>query len=274
MLSIIFSGTAPILDNIPKTVLNLKSETKALMHLCTGVTCIQTGFFVPSQTGSHVFKMQFSGPASNAANGCYLAVDGQVIINKTEPVPSGFTNSTPISLVAGESYSFCFSVPMGKPPNEGSQGIAAFWYAVNGGANQLAQDNQFYTVTDLNSNPQYNSNSILQSLISSGTPSYIRPIANIVPTNVTSNNQIATVPCPAIVPSVSTSVINTMGNEFHCPVPVPSPVTCYRDICVMPPLVDSPGETKPVTAAPALPRKDWYREIVDRNIQNLQFIQH
>jgi hypothetical protein len=272
MLSIVFSGTAPILDNIPKTVLSLKNEVKALMHLSNGITCVQTGFFVPTQTGSYVFKMQFSGPATNAANGCFLAVNGTTIINEVGALPSGFKNSSPIPLTSGESYSFCYSVPMDR--QDASRGIAAFWYSVDDGANQLVQDNQFYTVTDLNSNPLYNANSILQSLISSGTPSYIKPIANLLPTNVTANNLIATVPCPAIVPSISTSVINTMSNDFHCPVPVPSPVTCYRDICVMPPLVDSPGETKPVTSAPALPRKDWYREIVNRNIQNLQFIQH
>ena len=245
MLSIVYSGQEPLFNNVLKAGLNLLDQIKALVHLCSGVTCVQTGFFVPTETGSHVFKMQFIGPASNAANGCYLAVDGTVIINQTSAVPAGFTNSSSISLVAGKGYSFCYAVPIGTPSHLGSRGINAFYYSVNGGADKLIQDNQFYTVTDLNSNPLYNANSILQSLINSATPSYIKPLANVMPTDISSNTSIATVPCPAVVPSISTSVLNTMSNQFHCPVPVPSPVTCYRDICVMPPLIDSPGQSTP-----------------------------
>jgi len=241
MLTTIYSGTAPLLTSLIKTTVSFSSDTVAMINLyqAGGVACVQTGYFVPTQTGSYVFKILFNG---YAGNGCFLAINGEVKLDRTTAF-TGWANSTSISLVAGQSYSFCYSVPIGP------KGVDALKYSINGGADQDIQDNQIYTTTDLNSNPLYNANSILQSLISSRTPSYIAPLANIMATNVTANNRIATVPCPAVVPSISTGVLNTMENQFHCPVPVPSPVTCYRDICVMPPLKDPPPPPPPPTTS-------------------------
>jgi hypothetical protein len=196
----------------------MSTQVAATIQAYRNVSAIQVGYFVPVQTGDHAFRI-------NTGNGCYLALNGQILLNTNNF--NGWANSANVQLIAGQSYSISISVPIG------ANGITSLLYSFNGGTAQAIQNTQIYSTTDMSSNPLYNANAILQSLIVSGTPSYLRPLANIMITNITANNRIATVPCPAIIPSVS-GVIRSMETLFFNPLPFANPVTCYRDICVMP----------------------------------------
>jgi hypothetical protein len=225
-LSTLWIGSTTLVSNTTVARSSVSQEISALLQTYGKVSAVQSGYFVPTQTGNHAFKI-------NTGNGCFLAVNGTALLNLNNF--SGWANSANISLIAGQSYSFVLSVPIGA-----QRGITSIVYSFAGGADQAIQNNQIYSATDINSNPIHNSNAILQSLISSGTPAYLLPVANIMPTNITANNRIATVPCPAVIPSTSTGVRQSMENNFHFPCPVQTPVTCYRDIVVTPPIVDPP----------------------------------
>ena len=224
MLNTIYAGQAPLISNTIQALRAVSTEVGATIQSYRNVSAVQVGYFVPVQTGDHAFRI-------NTGNGCYLALNGQILLNVNNF--SGWANSANVALVAGRSYSISISVPIG------ANGITSLLYSYNGGTAQAIQNTQIYSTTDMSSNPLYNANAILQSLITSATPGYITPIANVLPTNVTANNLIATVPCPAVIPSVS-GVVRSMESLFLNPVPFINPVTCYRDICVMPPLKDPP----------------------------------
>lgn len=229
-LNTLWSGTAALVSNTTTARAAVSPEFSALLQTYNSVSIVQSGFFVPTQTGNHSFKV-------NTGNGCYLAVDGTVLLNTYNF--SGWANSANISLVAGQSYSFLYSVPVVN------KGVTSLVYSFNGGGDQNIQNNQIYSTTDINANPIHNANAILQGLIGSRTPNYIRPIANVIPTNITANNLIATVPCPAVIPSISSPVLQSMNNNFHFPCPVQTPVSCYRDIVVTPPVIDPPRPSEP-----------------------------
>lgn len=229
MLNTLYAGQAPLISNTIQALRAVSNEVAATIQSYRNVSAIQVGYFVPVLTGNHAFRIL-------TGNGCYLALNGQVLLNTNNF--NGWANSANVLLQAGQSYSISISVPVG------ANGITSLLYSFNGGTAQNIQNTQIYSTTDISSNPLYNANAILQSLIASGTPAYLLPTANIMPTNITANNRIATVPCPAIIPSVS-GVIKSMENLFLNPVPFINPVTCYRDICVMPPLKDPPPPPPP-----------------------------
>lgn len=231
-LNTLWVGDTVLVNNTATARATVSPEFSALLQTYNSVAIVQSGFFVPTQTGNHSFKI-------NTGNGCFLAVNGTVLLNTNNF--SGWANSANINLVAGQSYSFLYSVPIVN------RGVTSLLYSLNGGADQTIQNNQIYSTTDINSNPIHNANAILQGLIASRTPAYIGPLANIMPTNITGNNLIATVPNPAIIPSISTPVLQSMDNSFHFPCPVQTPVSCYRDIVVTPPIIDPP---KPPPPAP------------------------
>lgn len=240
-LSTLWIGSTTLVNNTVTARAAVSQEVSALLQTYGKVSVVQSGYFVPTQTGNHAFKI-------NTGNGCFLSVSGTTLLNLNNF--SGWANSANISLVAGQSYSFIYSVPIGA-----QRGITSLVYSFAGGPDQAIQNNQIYSATDINSNPIHNSNAILQSLISSGTPAYLLPLANIMPTNLTGNNRIASVPCPAIIPSPSTPVLQSMNNNFHFPCPVQTPVTCYRDIIVTPPVIDPP---KPPPSAAVSTRTTGY----------------
>lgn len=229
--STLWSGSAPLVNNTATARAAISQDVSALLQTYGKVAVVQSGYFVPTQSGNHSFKI-------NTGNGCFLSVGGTALLSTINF--SGWANSANINLVAGQSYSFVYVVPIGA-----QRGITSLVYSYAGGPDQAIQNNQIYSTTDINSNPIHNSNAVLLSVLASGTPAYLLPFANIMPTNVTANNRIASVPCPAIIPSPSSGVRQSMDNNFHFCLPVQTPVTCYRDIIVTPPVVDPPPPPAP-----------------------------
>lgn len=230
----LFSGPAPLFSNPTKLISGISSDDFVRISQANAsreygqVSVVQTGYFVPSATGNHVFKIR-------AGAGAFLAINGVTLIDTTA---STLTTSSPISLTQGKSYSFVFSSSLATQ-GASDMSVQTFVYNVGGGADQEIQDNQLYSINDPLSNPLYSANTVLQAMIASQTPAYLNPIANIMPTDISFNNSIATVPCPAIIPSNSNSVLNSMNNTFLYPLPAQTPQTCYRDIVIMPPVVDT-----------------------------------
>lgn len=229
----LFSGPAPLFSNPTKLISGISSDDYVRISQADAsreygqVSVVQTGYFVPNETGDHQFKIR-------AGAGAFLAINGVTLINTTA---STLTTSANISLTVGKSYSFVFSASLATQ-GAADMSVQTFVYNVGGGSDKEIQDNQIYSINDPLSNPLYSANSVLQAMIASQTPAYLNPIANIMPTDISFNNSIATVPCPAIIPSNSNSVLNSMNNAFLYPLPAQTPQTCYRDIVIMPPVVD------------------------------------
>lgn len=228
------------------------------------VVVIQAGYFVPNETGLHRFRLR---KAQNAYPG-YIndgpgidTLEVLLYINGIKHISGKVTNEGDVvvsqdipNLTANSPVSFVWAGALGIPTGQQNPPYRFTTFLdleVNGVYRHFDQfQGQFRSVRDLASNPIFNANIVLQTLRSSSTPSFVAPLQDIIDTNILSNNSIATVPCPAIIPSVCTSTANTIAEPYVVPVPVPTkdpekPVICY------PPVIDAPPEV-PQVPLPAI----------------------
>jgi len=182
----LFSGLVPVIDQKTTNATSvLPTSVASKLQAYKGAYSLQVGFFTPTQNGSHTFNV-------TSSNGSYLVIDGQSVINTTG---SG-TTSNSISLTGNQPVSFVYAGPLG------SAGVNGITYSVGGGSLQPIQNNQISTPTDIHSNPLLSVNTIIATINSSATPGIVKPTANVLPTNILANSSIATVPAPAVFPSM------------------------------------------------------------------------
>lgn len=237
MFNTIYAGYSPILSDGSAVVEVLPEDVYPVVEAFSGTSVIQAGYFTPTDTGTHTFNVDTS-------NGAYLVIDGQVLVNTY----SNGTVSANISLTEGQPVSIVYSAPIG-PENS----INSVSYDVNGRTNLDIQDTQLHTTMDLLSGPFITPTAILSAVLESSTPDCVAPIANIVPTDISSNSLIATVPAPAIVLSVS----NVFYDQVLSPgastiAAVPAPLTGFDSgvtsntatvapPTILPPIIDPPA---------------------------------
>lgn len=240
MFNTIFAGYSPILSNGAEVVTILPEEVYPVVEAFSGTSVIQAGYFTPTDTGTHTFNI-------STGNGVYLAIDGQILANTY----SNGTVTANINLVADQPVSIVYSAPIG--PNNSINSVS---YDVNGRTNLEIQDTQLHTPMDLISGPFITPTAILSTIIDASTPAHVDPIANIVPTDVTSNTLIATVPTPAIIPAVANvfydSVLSPGGGTI---LSVPQPLSGFdagitsntstvTPPTILPPIIDPPATTQ------------------------------
>lgn len=241
MFNTLFSGFAPFFDgDNTKSKDGIPEALAASLQAYSEISVLQSGYFTPTLSGDHAFSI-------NSPNGAYMAIDGQVVIDTNNT--SGTSTNTITSLVAGQPYSFVYSAPFGAFSLTNM--INSVSLSVGGGASGPLQNTQFSAPTDLVSDPTNNPYIPFAGLFDgSFTPPWVKPIANVLPTNVMSNTNIATVPTPAIVPGITSTTTNSVYNTLPHPMPIvkpaqpDSPTIPYLDdtriICRMPILIDSP----------------------------------
>ena len=249
MFNTLFSGYAPFFDgDNTKSKDGIPEALAASLQAYSDMTVLQTGFFTPTISGDHAFSI-------NSPNGSYMAIDGQVLIDTNST--SGTSTNTITSLVAGQPYSFVYSAPFGAFSLTNM--INSVSLSVSGGASGPLQNTQFSSPTDLVSNPTNNPYIPFASVFDgSFTPPWMNPVANVLPTNVMSNTDIATVPNPAIIPGITAAASNSAYNTLPVPMPVvqpaqyDNPTLSYKDdirpACVMPVLIDNPSVSPPMPA--------------------------
>jgi hypothetical protein len=203
MLNTLFAGWSPILDSADWDSI-LGPEYAASLHAFGEASVVQSGYYTPTQSGDHTFNI-------STANGSYLAIDGETLVESFSNAT--LQTNTIVSLVAGQPYSFVYSVPLGGSNNT----VNSVSVAVNGGTAQTIQQNQLTAPYGGFSNPLINPAAFLNSIVDSYTPDCVFPIANVMPTNVLANTLIATVPGPAILTSITQDQSNAVLNQIPVP---------------------------------------------------------
>lgn len=204
MLNTLFAGWSPILDNFDWAN-SIGADTVTSLRAFSEASVIQSGYYTPTQSGDHTFSI-------SSANGAHLTVNGKAVINSFST--GALQTNTIVSLIAGQPYSFVYSVPVGGANNT----INSITVAVGAGAAQTIQRNQLTAPSGMMGNPLINPLSHLDTLNGSLTPACILPIANLMPTNVLANNLIATVPGPAILTAITNNHSNAILNQIPAPI--------------------------------------------------------
>ena len=203
MLNTLFAGWSPILDSTDWDSI-FGPEYTASLHAFGEASVVQSGYYTPTQSGDHTFNI-------SSANGSYLAINGETLVESFSNAT--LQTNTIVSLVAGQPYSFVYSVPLGGANNT----VNSVSVAVNGGTAQTIQQNQLTAPYGSFSNPLINPAAFLNGIANSYTPACVFPIANVMPTNVLANNLIATVPGPAIHTSITQDFSNAQLNQIPVP---------------------------------------------------------
>lgn len=207
MLTTLFSGYANLIPGSTSSLFRELSINQAtIASSLNNVSVIQTGFFTPTVSANHHFKM-------TTDTGGYLAIDGTVLINTTS---NGSHTSANIMLEAGKKYTITMNTGRGGEDNK-------LVYALNGGSNLSITSTQLSAPTYTPANPSYNPGSVFSTLFEAvKTPESINPSANIIATDVMSNTFIATVPGPAI--GVYTANIQAAYSNNYSVTPIPYPI--------------------------------------------------
>jgi len=204
MLNTLFAGVSPILDNYDWAN-SIGADTVTTLRAFGEASVIQSGYYTPTQSGDHTFNI-------SSANGSHLTINGKPVVNSFSN--GALQSNTIVSLIAGQPYSFVYSVPVGGANNT----INSITVSVGGGAATTIQRNQLSAPSGMQGNPLINPLAHFGTLNGSITPYCILPIANVMPTNVLANNLIATVPAPAIHTAVtnghSNAILNLIPSNF------------------------------------------------------------
>ena len=204
MLNTLFAGWSPILDSTDWDSI-FGPEYTASLRAYNEASVVQSGYYTPTQSGDHTFNI-------SSANGSYLAINGETVVNSFSN--ASLQTNTIVSLVAGQPYSFVYSVPLGGSNNA----VNSVSVAVNGGTAQTIQQNQLTAPYGSFSNPLVNPSAFLNGVFDSYTPACVFPIANVMPTNVLANTLIATVPGPAIHTAITQDYSNASLNQIPAPI--------------------------------------------------------
>ena len=204
MLNTLFAGWSPILDSTDWDSI-FGPEYTASLRAYNEASVVQSGYYTPTQSGDHTFNI-------SSANGSYLAINGETVVNSFSN--ASLQTNTIVSLVAGQPYSFVYSVPLGGSNNA----VNSVSVAVNGGTAQTIQQNQLTAPYGSFSNPLVNPSAFLNGVFDSYTPACVFPIANVMPTNVLANTLIATVPGPAIHTAITQGYSNASLNQSPAPI--------------------------------------------------------
>ena len=207
MLTTLYSGYANLIAGSTDSLYReLPINQATIASSLNSVSVIQTGYFTPTVSANHHFKM------TTTRGGGYLAIDGTVLINTTS---SGTTTSANVTLEAGKKYSI--TVNMGRGSNN------SLVYAINGGSNLQFNSTQLSAPTYSPANPNYNPGSVFATLFQAvKTPASIKPDANIVATDLMANTLIATVPAPAIGLATANLQAAYANNYAVIQIPYPS----------------------------------------------------